>query len=334
MRRYSILVQFDLRTSANERSWWVTSSRIAGLLHAGANHRRSHRSAHEAIESHLEELAASWVSQSRLEPIFPSIQIIEIADTPAVSAHMIRAVMFDMDGVLIDSEPVHKVALQAVLAAYGLPVPGDADWEPVFLGRPDRDGLLDWFRLHGIEHDPRPLMDDKQIFFAERFDELVTPHADGQWLARALAELGVPLALVSGARRNEIELTLERFNLRSLFQATVSADDVSVGKPDPEPYLRGAEALGVDPRETLVIEDAPAGMRAALAAGARVVVVDRYGTPELFDGVVPLDRLDERVVEMVTSPPNPPATREERGARSAAITALVSLRSGRTASGL
>jgi beta-phosphoglucomutase-like phosphatase (HAD superfamily) len=217
---------------------------------------------------------------------------------------MIRAVMFDMDGVLIDSEAAHQAALQAVLAAYGMPVPGDDDWEPVFLGRPDRDGLLDWFKLHGIVQDVHPLMADKQVYFTAHYDSLVTPHEDGQWLARALAELGIPLALVSGARRNEIELTLDRFNLRACFRASVSADDVRVGKPDPEPYLRGAAALGIDPRDTLVIEDAPAGMRAALAAGARVVVVDRYGTPELFDGITPLDRLDERVLELVASASN------------------------------
>lgn len=214
---------------------------------------------------------------------------------------MIRAVMFDMDGVLIDSEPVHQAAMQAVLAAHGLPVPGDDDWERVFLGRPDRDGLLDWFRLHGVERDPWPLMAVKEVYFAERFNDLVAPLEDGLWLARALAHAGVPLALVSGARRSEIELALDRFALRPLFHATISSDDVATGKPDPEPYLRGAAALGVDPRETAVIEDAPAGMRAAQAAGAQVVVVDRLGRPELFEGVIPVARLDDRVLARLVS---------------------------------
>jgi len=212
-----------------------------------------------------------------------------------------RAVMFDMDGVLIDSEPVHMAALQAVLAAHGAPVPGESDWEPVFLGRPDRDGLLDWFRIHGIERDVRVLMDDKQFYIAERFAEMVAPCPDGQWLARALAARGMPLALVSGARRNEIELTLERFDLRSVFAVTVSADDVSVGKPNPAPYLRGAELLGVAAAETLVIEDAVAGMLAARAAGADVIVVDRLGRPERFGGLTPVERLDERVLARITS---------------------------------
>lgn len=214
---------------------------------------------------------------------------------------MLRAVMFDMDGVLIDSEPVHKAALQAVLAAYGLPSPCDDDWEPYFLGRPDRDGLLDWFAQHGVVHDLQPIMDDKQIHFAERFDALVSPYADGQWLARALAERGVPLALVSGARRSEIELTLERFDLRGVFRVSISADDVSVGKPHPEPYLRGAAALGVPASATVVVEDAPAGMRAAQAAGAQVVVVDRLGQPQLYDGLTPVSALDERVLDWVLS---------------------------------
>lgn len=212
---------------------------------------------------------------------------------------VIRAVMFDMDGVLIDSEPVHKAALQAVLSASGLPVPNDPDWEPIFLGRPDRDGLLDWFQLHGVEQDPQPLMDVKQVYFAERFDALVTPLYDGQWLARELAIRGIPLALVTGAHRSEMEMTLERFALGEYFSARISANDITTGKPHPEPYLRGAAALGIDPAETLVIEDAPAGVRSALAAGARVIAVDRYGSPDRLAGATVVSQLDQRVVDMV-----------------------------------
>lgn len=118
---------------------------------------------------------------------------------------------------------------------------------------------------------------------------------DGQWLARALHERGVPLALVTGARRSELDLVLRRFDFGAVFAATVSADDVVVGKPDPEPYLRGAAALGLLASECLVIEDAVAGLRSAEAAGAAVIVVDRLGDPGRFAPQRPVARLDEGV---------------------------------------
>jgi HAD superfamily hydrolase (TIGR01509 family) len=209
---------------------------------------------------------------------------------------IIRAVLFDMDGVLIDSEPTHQAAAQAALHARGLAVPDDADWERVFLGRPDRDGLVEWFAQHRIVADIEALMAAKQVGVAARLAAEVTACADGQWLARALHRRGVPLALVTGARRTELDLVLRRFDLGGVFAATVSADDVAVGKPDPAPYLRGAAALGIPAPECLVIEDAIPGLRAAEAAGATAIVVDRLGRPGRFAPTRPVERLDEGVL--------------------------------------
>src|SRR3954462_12344753 len=96
---------------------------------------------------------------------------------------MIRAVLFDMDGVLIDSEPTHQAAAQAVLRERGLPVPDDDDWVRVFLGRPDRDGLIDWFAQHRVAADIAPLLAAKQARVAARLAAEVAACADGQWLA-------------------------------------------------------------------------------------------------------------------------------------------------------
>ena len=212
---------------------------------------------------------------------------------------MIRAVLFDMDGVLIDSEPTHRAAAQVVLRERGLPVPDTADWERVFLGRPDRDGLVDWFAEHRVVADIAELLAAKQVAVVGRLAAEVAACADGQWLARALHERGVPLALVSGARRSEIDLVLQRFDLGDVFRATVSADDVTIGKPDPEPYLRGAAALGVPARECLVIEDAVPGLRSAEAAGAAAIVVDRLREPERFAPTKPVAQLDEAVLTTI-----------------------------------
>jgi beta-phosphoglucomutase len=218
-----------------------------------------------------------------------------------VGGWMIRAVLFDMDGVLIDSEPTHQAAAQAALRERGLPVPDDDDWERVFMGRPDRDGLIDWFAEHGINADVEELMAAKEVGVVARLADEVAACEDGQWLARALHARGVPLALVTGARRSEAELVLRRFDLGHLFAATVSADDVTIGKPDPEPYRRGAAALGVPASECLVIEDAIPGLRSAEAAGAAAVVVDRIGQPGRFAPVEPVARLDEGVLAAIVA---------------------------------
>jgi HAD superfamily hydrolase (TIGR01509 family) len=178
-------------------------------------------------------------------------------------------------------------------------VPDDHDWERIFLGRPDRDGLADWFAEYRVVADVEELMAAKQARIAARLATEVTACDDGQWLARELHRRGVPLALVTGARRTEATLVIARFALDGVFAATVSADDVVVGKPDPEPYLRGAAALGVPASACLVIEDAVPGLRAAEAAGAAVIVVDRLGQPDRFAPVQPVERLDERVLAAI-----------------------------------
>lgn len=211
----------------------------------------------------------------------------------------VEAVLFDMDGVLIDSEPIHFRMTVETLAASGLPVPTEAQYDEHFFGRPDRDGFGDWLLGHHLDEDVEALAAAKLVRMTARFDELVEPCEDGQWLARELARHGIPLAIVSGARRAEIDRVIERFDLASVFAATVSSDEVRAGKPDPEPYLAGAAALGIVPAACAVIEDAVPGLRAAQAAGMRPVVVDRLGQPERFVPIEPVDVLDARVLELI-----------------------------------
>jgi sugar-phosphatase len=212
---------------------------------------------------------------------------------------MIKAVMFDMDGVLVDSEPAHLAVSRAVLDDFGLPVPDDDAWERVFFGRPDRDGLLEWCLEHHLTADIDAVMAEKVRRFEIAFPTIVTPFEDGQWLARSLHAAGLPLALVTGARRVEADLVLDRFDLRGLFVASVSADETISGKPDPGPYLAGASLLGVCASECVVVEDSVAGLRAAEAAGATPIVVDRLDQPERFVTVAPVPQLDEAVLERI-----------------------------------
>lgn len=212
---------------------------------------------------------------------------------------MIEAVLFDMDGVLVDSEPAHLEVTREALTHFSLPLPDDEAWEAIFFGRPDRDGLAEWFLRHHVGADIEAVMADKLARFEARFVELVTAFEDGQWLARELHRRGLPLALVTGARRREADLVLSRFDLADAFDVSITSDESIAGKPDPIPYLMGAEALDVEADECVVIEDAVPGLRAAEAAGAMPIVVDRLGRPERFGTVQPVDRLDEHVLTTI-----------------------------------
>lgn len=212
---------------------------------------------------------------------------------------MKQAVLFDMDGVLVDSEPAHFVVTVDALRANDLPIPDDRDWDRVFLGRPDRDGFTEWFLEHHVSVDIETVMADKLSRFEARFSELVEPFHDGQWLARTLHEHGVRMALVTGARRAEADLVLRTFSLAHVFEARISADDVTSGKPDPQPYLLGAAALSLPTSACIVIEDSVVGLRAAEAAGAVPIVVDRVDHPDRFGTVAPFTKLDDCVLTQI-----------------------------------
>src|SRR5579875_102682 len=180
------------------------------------------------------------------------------------------AVLFDMDGLLIDSEPLWLQAETAVMARLG------SAWTPAdqmaLLG-----GSLDRTVRYLLAKAARP----------------APPEAVGEWLMREIAErvrregvplrpgaaellagvdrAGLPRALVTSSERGFMEAVLDSTGLR--FDALVCADDVAVTKPDPEPYLLAAKLLGVPPPDCVALEDSPNGVASAQAAGCRVIAV-------------------------------------------------------------
>jgi beta-phosphoglucomutase len=196
-----------------------------------------------------------------------------------------RAVLFDFDGVLVDSEPMHYRALRDCLVAEGLDIDED-EYARFYLAYDDRESIRIALERHGIPCDLDRL-DQAARRKAGLYESLMTeiPFFPG---ARALIrELSgqVPLGIASGARRAEIEGILRAAGIRSSFGAVVGADDVARTKPDPEPYLaamRGLEsaAPGLRPEECLVVEDSMPGIAAGLAAGMKVLAVSHTYPPE------------------------------------------------------
>lgn len=198
-----------------------------------------------------------------------------------------RAIVFDFDGVIVDSEPVHEDATRRAARAVGLDFPHEKYVEE-YIGYDDRDLFRAIARDHGRELSPDDLTElrrAKEAFVQEMLHAGMAPAWPGSVeLVRRAKEAG-PIAVCSGALRAEIEPVLSRLAIRELFGVIVSADDVSRSKPHPACYELTARKLGIPAAACVAIEDTPTGATAARDAGMRVVGVCHAFKPEAFRGI-------------------------------------------------
>jgi HAD superfamily hydrolase (TIGR01509 family) len=191
-----------------------------------------------------------------------------------------RAIIFDFDGVIADTEPLHFEGLRRTLADIGIDL-SETDYYANYLGFDDRGCVLEALRVHRRPADPslvQHLMHRKaDAYLASIRDHLVIFPGVVPFVEEASARY--PIAIASGALRPEIELILEEAGIRKAFGHITSAEDVTRGKPDPEPFLHAlaglsrGRAVTIAPGECLVIEDSLPGIRAAKAAGMKVLAV-------------------------------------------------------------
>ena len=180
------------------------------------------------------------------------------------------AVLFDMDGLLVDSEPLWLKAETAVMARLGAGWTA-ADQAQLLGGSLDRTVRY----LLAKATKPAPPQAVAEWLMAGIVelarDRGVKVQPGGRELLAEVAAAGLPHALVTGSERRFMDVVLDRTGLR--FDALVCADDVSATKPDPEPYLLAAKLLGADPARCVALEDSPNGVASAEAAGCRVIAV-------------------------------------------------------------
>ncbi len=195
----------------------------------------------------------------------------------------LQGIVFDLDGVLVDSEPLHCRAIREAVRSSGLSYT-DAEYDRELIGLDDRKLIRRVHELRGQPFDVQrlPAQQRRKTEALARLVQESDPARPGavELLREAAAEL--PVALCSGSRRVEIDLLLAAVapDLASLFATIVSADDVTATKPDPEGYRRAVDTLGLAPESCLAIEDTNHGVTAALEAGLRVLAIDALGCPE------------------------------------------------------
>ncbi len=217
---------------------------------------------------------------------------------------MIRAVLFDFNGVLVDDEPLHFALFQKVLGEEGIALT-EEEYFSSYLGFDDRGCFTAVLARAGSPLKPElipRLIARKAAYYLARVRADGYPVFPGaESLIRSCHEADLTLGVVSGALRDEIDGALRQMGLHHCFKTIVGAEDVAASKPDPAGYLVGLERLNVQPplptrllhpHEVLAIEDAPAGLEAAADAGlATLGVAQTYPLEEL----VAADRTVESV---------------------------------------
>lgn len=196
----------------------------------------------------------------------------------------LELVLFDMDGVLADTEPLHLEALNDVLEEQGVRLsPQEA---ARFLGQTDGRMLETLQREGRVRGDVRAIEARKRARLVERLrTEPLPPKEGAAELLLGLGIRGIRRAVASSSPRSVVDAVLGALGMRRAFEGIFTGEDVPRCKPAPDLFLHAARTLGVEPGACLVVEDAPHGVEAARAAGMRCVAVRTdWTTPEALAG--------------------------------------------------
>jgi beta-phosphoglucomutase len=193
-----------------------------------------------------------------------------------------RAVLWDLDGTLIDTAPVHWRAWQQILVPEGVNLTW-AVFAPTF-GQRNDTVLRGWIREDLADSEIARISETKEALYREMLGQypLVLLPGAAHWLAQLHAS-GWRQALATMTGRKNLEAIFSVMNFQRYMDAIVCAEDVARGKPDPEVFLRAAERLSIPPQRCIVVEDSPAGIEAAKRAGMHSIGVSK-------DDPLPADR--------------------------------------------
>ncbi len=188
-----------------------------------------------------------------------------------------RAYLFDLDGTVADSMPLHLISWQQATREFGGDFPTELFWQWGGIPLPRTVEMLN--ERFGYHLDPAEVVHRKEQLYLTMLDQL---HPITSVAAHVAKQYGhIPMAIVSGSPRLTIERTLETLRMSDCFQAIVAAEDYTHGKPDPEPFLTAARLLNIAPGDCLVFEDAEAGIQSAIAAGMQYVRVPVHHLTEV-----------------------------------------------------
>lgn len=186
---------------------------------------------------------------------------------------MIQAILYDMDGVLIDAKDWHYEALNRALDLFGMTIERDAHLS-IFDGLPTREKLKILSQSRGLPEELHEFLNElKQSYTAEITASKCKPNFQHCYALSSLAAQGYKQGLCSNSVRSSVETMMSLSGLGAYLNIMISNEEVVKPKPDPEMYLSAMDRLSVQPKQTLILEDNSHGIAAARASGAHVLVV-------------------------------------------------------------
>jgi HAD superfamily hydrolase (TIGR01509 family) len=200
------------------------------------------------------------------------------------------AVLFDMDGTLVDTEHLWWLAVADIADGLGYRLTDDD--LPDVLGRPVAHTAGHLHRITGAAAPEARIAHDLDAAFATRVADDIRPRPGALRLLAELRDAAVPTALVTASPRRIVDLVLRTLG-EEWFTLTVAAEDTARSKPDPAPYLAATARLGVPPRDCVAVEDSPLGLSSALAAGCNAVAVPSTVPITREPGVLVVGSLEE-----------------------------------------
>lgn len=193
-----------------------------------------------------------------------------------------KAFLFDLNGTMIDDMHYHKQVWYDILNDE---LGANLSWDEVASHMYGKNVEL-LIRIFGPDHFTMEEMNRLSIAKEKKYQELYKPQLKGlpgldQFLAEAKRK-GIKMGIGSAAILYNIDFAVDGLNIRHYFESIIGAENVSISKPDPETYLKGAKELGLQPSDCVVFEDAPKGVEAALNAGMKCVVLTTMHTQDEF----------------------------------------------------
>lgn len=186
----------------------------------------------------------------------------------------IKAILFDMDGVLIEAKDWHYEALNQALSIFGLTITRE-EHLTTFDGLPTRDKLKIISKTRNLPVELHTFINKlKQKYTIDLINQLCRPHFVNEYALSRLKREGYQIAVCSNSIRKTIDLMMEKAALTPFLDLVVSNEDVVNGKPAPDIYLKAMEKLGLKPEECLICEDNENGIRAALASGGHLLKIN------------------------------------------------------------
>lgn len=205
---------------------------------------------------------------------------------------MLKAIIFDMDGVIIDSEPLHFEVEKALAEKLGGKL--DDDLHETFVGTTDYSMWDKLKKMFDFQPSVEEIVELKKEMFVERIDE-VKLMDNFRELVSSMYDEGYPMAVASSNNRKIVDMIIEKFDLVKYMKFVISGEEVDKGKPDPEIFLTAAKKMNVEAEDCLVIEDATSGVKAAKAAGMKCVGLKNpdHGNQDLSEADLIINNLNE-----------------------------------------